>query len=276
MTMNKTIFITGASSGIGKATATFFAENGWDVIATMRNPEKIKEAFKKYPNIKLLTLDVLEEKSIKKAFSDSLKACKSIDVLFNNAGYGLVGPFESMTQEQIRQQIDTNLIGTMNVTHEFIPYFRERKQGIIITTTSMGGLLTFPLYSIYHATKWALEGFLESLQFELKQFNIKVKNIEPGSINTDFYDRSIKYAEKKELTDYDRYFTVVNKNMLNALRSAPGPEVVAKKVFEAANDASYRLRYPVGGSGPVLIFLRRILPFNIFRLIMKIGLEKGF
>lgn len=274
--MEKTIFITGASSGIGKTTALYFAQNGWNVVATMRNPEKSKVDFENFPNIKLFKLDVLDEASIKIAVTNALKTFSSIDVLFNNVGYGLVGPFEAMTPEQIKQQIDTNLIGSMNVIREFLPIFREQKSGTIITTTSMGGLLTFPLYSVYHASKWALEGFLESLQFELKQFNIKIKNIEPGSIHTDFYDRSMQYASKSGLIDYDKYFKAVNKNILKVGKNAPGPEVVAKKVFQAANDNSYRLRYPVGGNGPILILLRRILPFRIFRVLMQIELEKDF
>lgn len=138
----------------------------------------------------------------------------------------------------------------------------------------MGGLVTFPLYSVYHATKWALEGFLESLQFELRQSNIKIKNIEPGSIHTDFYDKSMKYASKEWLSDYTNYFNVVIKNMLDNGKNSPGPEVVAKMVFQTANDASYRLRYPVGGNGPILLFLRRILPFSIFDLLCILVLKE--
>jgi NAD(P)-dependent dehydrogenase (short-subunit alcohol dehydrogenase family) len=272
--MNKTIFITGASTGIGKATVLLFAKNSWNVIATMRHPETVKEEFASFSNVHLLALDVTDSASITKAVQQAFTMFETIDVLFNNAGYGLVGPFEAMSEEQVRKQIETNLLGTMNVIRTVIPYFREKRQGMIITTTSMGGLLTFPLYSVYHATKWGLEGFLESLQYELRPFNIQIKNIEPGSIRTDFYKRSMEYAKSSHTKDYDAYFETVNKNMLAVNTKAPGPDVVAEKVFEAANDSSYRLRYPAGGNGPMLLLLRRITPFRIFRFLMSRVLEK--
>ena len=268
----KTILITGASTGIGKSTAIYFAQQGWNVAATMRNIDKGKDLLQ-FKNIKLFPLDVMDPSSIDTAIQDATKAFGSIDVLFNNAGYALVGAFEAMSNEQIKKQFDTNVFGVMNVTRAILPHFREKKNGTIINTTSMGGLLTFPLYSVYHGTKWALEGFMESLQFELKQFNIKVKNIEPGAIKTDFYDRSMDYVSNK---DYDRYTNVAHPNMLKEGASAPGPEIVAKKVFSAANDTSYKLRYPVGGVGPVLLFIRWLLPLSIFNALVKSQVEKGF
>jgi NAD(P)-dependent dehydrogenase (short-subunit alcohol dehydrogenase family) len=271
----KTIFITGASSGIGKATAEYFATNGWNVVATMRSPEKEVE-LTKLPNITLLHLDVLDEKSIADAVQSALQKFTTIDVLFNNAGYGLIGAFETMTPEQIEKQFATNVFGVMNTIRALLPHFRERKNGTIITTTSMGGLITFPIYSVYHGTKWALEGFLESLQFELKQFNIKVKNVEPGAIKTDFYTRSMQLASNPNVTAYDAYVNATNAFFMQTGQTAPGPEVVAKKVFEAANDQSFRLRYPVGGIGPILLLLRKLLPTVWFIKIMGFQIEKGF
>jgi len=273
--MSKTIFITGASSGIGKETALYFAKNGWNVAATMRNPEKETE-LNLHKNIAIFKLDVMDPASIETAISSTIKDFGGIDVLFNNAGYALVGAFEAMSNEQIQRQFDTNVFGVMNVTRAILPYFREKKNGTIINTTSMGGLLTFPLYSVYHGTKWALEGFMESLQYELKPFNIKVKNIEPGAIKTDFYERSLDFVTKSGLTAYDKYVNAAHPNMLKEGNNAPGPLVVAKKVFAAANDTSYRLRYAVGGSGPVLLFFRWLLPLNWFRAIVANQIEKGF
>ena len=224
----KTILITGASSGIGRATAIYFASCGWNVAATMRQPEKETE-LTLIPNVKIFRLDVLDELSIQEAINETIKTYGVIDVLYNNAGYGLVGAFEAMSQEQIQKEFSTNVFGAMNVTRAILPYFRDKKGGTIITTTSMGGLLTFPLYSVYHATKWALEGFLESLQFEVAPFNIKIKNIEPGVIKTDFYGRSMELASKSGLTAYDNYLKTVNGNMQQVGQTGPGPEVVAKK-----------------------------------------------
>ena len=273
--MNKTILITGASTGIGKATATYFASKGWNVAATMRTPEKETE-LGKIPNIRLLQLDVMDEVSIKKAINDTISTFGAIDVIFNNAGYALVGSFEAMNSDQIKRQFETNVFGVMNVTRAILPFFRAQKGGIIINTSSMGGLLTFPLYSVYHATKWALEGFMESLQFELKQFNIKVKNIEPGAIKTDFYDRSLDFVTKPELTAYDSYIYVANKNMLKVSQIAPGPLVVAQKVYKAAIDGSFKLRYPVGGNGPILLIIRWLIPLSWFNFIVRSQVEKGF
>ena len=273
--MNKTILITGASSGIGKATAIYFAQRGWNVAATMRTPEREQELVK-YPNIKLFRLDVTNEESIALAITNAIKAFGQVDVLLNNAGYGGVGVFEAATKEQIQQQFDTNVFGLMNTIREILPYFRERRSGTIINITSVGGIITFPTYSIYHASKWAVEGFAEALQFELRPFNIRVKNIEPGAIKTDFYDRSQVLFAKEGLTDYNAYETITVANTQEAGANAPGPEVVAKAVWKAATDSSYRLRYPAGVQASILLFVRRILPFRLFRSMVRMVVEKGF
>ncbi len=273
--MNKTILITGASSGIGKATAIYFAQRGWNVAATMRTPEREQELVK-YPNIKLFRLDVTSEESIALAITDAIKAFGQVDVLLNNAGYGGVGVFEAATKEQIQQQFDTNVFGLMNTIRAILPYFRERRSGTIINITSVGGIITFPTYSVYHASKWAVEGFAEALQFELRPFNIRVKNIEPGAIKTDFYDRSQVLFAKEGLTDYNAYETITVANTQEAGANAPGPEVVAKAVWKAATDSSYRLRYPAGVQASILLFVRRILPFRLFRSMVRMVVEKGF
>lgn len=271
----KTLLITGASAGIGRATARHFAQNGWNVAATMRRPEAETE-LAQLPNVKLFRLDVTDTASIRQAIADARAAFGGIDVVVNNAGYGAVGVFEAATPEQIQRQFDTNVFGVMNVIREILPYFREKRDGTIINVTSMGGLLTFPIYSVYHATKWAVEGFSESLQFELKPFNIRVKTIEPGAIKTEFYDRSQDLFKKEGLTAYDEYQRVTFGNSQKEGENAPGPEVVAKKIFRAANDRSFRLRYPVGNQAPVLLALRRLLPTGWFTGLVGGYVEKGF
>ena len=138
----KTIFITGASSGLGKATAKLFHEQGWNVIATMRNPEKETE-LSNLKNVTLLPLDVTNYDQIQNTVQKALDF-GDIDVVFNNAGYGLIGPLESFNDDQITKQLNTNLLGVIRVTNAFIPYFRERKSGLFISTTSIGGLISFP------------------------------------------------------------------------------------------------------------------------------------
>lgn len=273
--MKKTVLITGTSSGIGKSTALYFASKGWNVAATMRTPEKEKE-LSKVDGIKLFKLDVTDPASIQSAIEESISVFGGIDVVVNNAGYGGVGVFEAASQEQIQRQFDTNVFGVMNVTRAILPYFRQKKSGTIINVTSVGGLITFPIYSVYHSTKWAVEGFAEALQYELRPFNIKIKNIEPGAIKTDFYDRSQDLFKKEGLTDNDNYAKVAFTNTQNAGVNAPGPDVVAKKIYKAALDRSFRLRYPAGPQAPALLFLRRLLPLSWFRGIVKLVVESGF
>ncbi|RIV19373.1 SDR family oxidoreductase [Fibrisoma montanum] len=272
----KTVLITGTSSGIGKATARYFAENGWNVAATMRTPGKETE-LAKLPNVKLFRLDVMDADSIRQAIADARAAFGGIDVIVNNAGYGAIGVFEAATPEQIQRQFDTNVFGVMNVIREILPYFREKRSGTIINVTSMGGLITFPIYSIYHGTKWAVEGFAEALSFELRPFNIRVKNVEPGAIKTDFYDRSQDILKKDGLTAYDEYVRVTLANTQKEGENAPGPEVVAKTIFQAANDRSFRLRYVTGSSQTsALLTMRRLIPLSWFHTLVRNVVEKGY
>ena len=172
--MNKVVLITGASSGIGLHTAKLFQAKNWKVAATMRLPENATE-LQKIVDIECIRLDVTDVDSIKAAIAATLEKFGRIDAVVNNAGYGLLGAFESATPEQIARQFDTNVFGLMNVCREILPYFREQKRGYIVNVTSVGGRMTFPASSLYHATKWAVEGFSESLQYELEEFNIRVK-----------------------------------------------------------------------------------------------------
>jgi len=273
--MQKTVFITGSSSGIGKASVKYFAQKGWNVAATMRNPSKEKE-LNTLEHVKLFTLDVTNSESIQKAIADAIECFGGIDVIINNAGYGGVGIFEAAQKEQIQRQFDTNVFGVMNVIREILPYFRKRKEGCIINISSIAGFVTFPIYSIYNASKFALEGFTEALQFELRPFNIKVKNIEPGAIKTDFYARSQDLFKKEGLTDYDNYAQIAFANTQKVGNDAPGPDVVVKKIYQAAIDTSYRLRFPAGIQAKAVLIARKILPFNWFKAIVKLVVEKGY
>lgn len=273
--MKKTVLITGTSSGIGKATVIYFAEKGWNVAATMRTPHKETE-LNKLPNVRLYALDVTDETSIKTAIDSAIADFGDIDVIVNNAGYGAVGIFEKATPEQIQKQFDTNVFGVMNVTRQILPHFRQKRSGTIINVTSMGGLITFPIYSVYHGTKWAIEGWSEALSYELKPLGIKVKTIEPGAIRTDFYDRSQDLFQNAAITDYDNYERVTLDNSQEAGETAPGPKVVAKEIFNAATEANFSIHHPVGGQAPLLLLLRRILPLSWFMGIVRSVVEKGF
>ncbi len=264
--MSKTVLITGASSGIGKATAELFQERGWNVAATMRTPDNAS-ALAGLDRVACLRLDVTDVASIKQAIADALSRFGSIDAIVNNAGYGMVGPFEASTPEQVERQFQTNVFGLMNVTREILPHFRERRAGAILNVSSMGGRITFPLYSVYHATKWAVEGFSESLQFEVRPFNIRVKIIEPGPIKTDFYDRSMDVVTRPGLTEYDDFVKRAFPNMQRAGEKAPPGDVVAKVIYKAATDESWKMRYPANAS--MILSLRRILPLSVFTGIVR-------
>jgi short-subunit dehydrogenase len=273
--MKKTIFITGASSGIGRAAVELFSKKGWNVAATMRSPEK-EQSLQHLENVRLFRLDVTRQQTISEALQSALKAFGDIDVLVNNAGYGAVGIFEKAEPEQIHKQFDTNVFGLMNVTRAFLPHFRKRKAGTIVNISSVGGRITFPVYSVYHATKWAVEGFSESLQFELRPFNIRVKLVEPAAIKTDFYSRSKDVFQKKGFADYDAYEAVTLANANKFGEEAPGPEVVAKTIWKAVNGRSKKMRYPSSTQGKMLLFMRKILPLSWFTFLIRSTVEKGF
>ena len=260
--MSKRIFITGASSGLGKAAAILFAENGWNVIATMRKPEN-ETALDKIDGISLLPLDVTDTEQIKSASASAL-AFGDIDVVFNNAGYGLAGPFEGATDDQLMRQINTNLMGVMRVTQAFIPHFRARKRGMFIATTSIGGLIALPFNSVYHATKWGLEGWSESLAFELNPFGIQVKTVSPGGIATDFISRSL------DMTTHEAYDTQMQK-VLGVFTDPERQQTystarqIAEVVYEAATDGKDQLRYVAGADAQEWYKQRNEVGDEVFR-----------
>ncbi|MEE3716625.1 SDR family oxidoreductase [Tumidithrix elongata RA019] len=264
----KTVLITGASTGIGKATALEFQQRGWNVVATMRSPEKNTE-LANLSHVLCLRLDVTDLDSIQQAVETTIERFGAIDVLVNNAGYGLVGVFEASERSQIERQFATNVFGLMDVTRAVLPHFRERKQGAIVNVASIGGRLTFPLYSLYHSTKFAVEGFSEALQYELKPFQIRVKLIEPGAIKTDFYSRSADIMSRPGLTAYDRFIAKVLPKTEKAGMDGSSPESVAQVIYKASTDGSWKLRYPAGKNAGMLLFLRKLLPDAAFSAFIR-------
>ena len=266
--MSKTVLITGASTGIGKATARCFLQQGWNVAATMRTPSKETELQRSEKCI-LPALDVTEAMTIKNAVNETLQTFGQIDVLVNNAGYGLSGTFESMGMAQIRRQFETNVFGLMAVTKAVLPYFREQGYGHLVNVASMGGRVTFPLYSVYHGTKWSVDGFSESLQFELRPLNIKVRIVEPGAIKTDFYDRSADFQHDRELTEYNEMVDQAMAKMNAVGDKGASPELVAKTIYKAANDDGWKLRYPVGSDAKSLLTLRRFISDGLYQAMIR-------
>lgn len=259
--MKKTILITGASSGFGKATSRFFASQGWNVIATMRSPE-LETELSSDPAILVTRLDVSDNASIQSAIAAGIKQFGQIDALVNNAGYGQQGLFEAVKPEKIQEQFDVNVFGMMNVTRAILPHFRSLKQGTLVNVSSAAGRVTTPILSIYAASKFAVEGFSEALAYELESQHIKVKIVEPGYVPTGFYERAgAEFAYDASLTDYNTF----NGEMAELFSSFAGglnatAEDVARTIYEAVTDGTYTLRYLIGPESEPLIALRNSQP----------------
>jgi NAD(P)-dependent dehydrogenase (short-subunit alcohol dehydrogenase family) len=266
--MAKTILITGTSSGIGRATAVYFAAKGWNVAATMRDPLKA-DSMLRHPQISLFALDVTNADSIAQAITDTLNRYKKIDVLLNNAGYGLFGPIEAIDSQQIQQQFATNLFGLIGVTQQSLPVMRGAGEVLIINVSSIIGRMALPYASLYIATKFAVEGLSESMRYELEPFHIRVKTIEPGSINTEFGKGSKQTAVsdpyRASMTKFLAVFTKANS-------AGSKPDEVAKVIYRAANDRSNRLRY-LAKPGP-FFWMNRILPDAVWRRLLVKAMVK--
>jgi short-subunit dehydrogenase len=251
--MQKTIFITGASTGLGKSTAKLFQSKGWQVIATMRSPEKETE-LNQLENIVLLPLDVTNSQQITETIKN-ITAEYSVDVVLNNAGYGLIGALEALSDEQIFRQIETNLMGVIRVSKAFAPHFREKRNGIFLNVTSTFGLMGFPTCSVYSATKFAVDGFSESLASELVQFGIQVKVIAPGGMQTDFAIRSMEVGQHDA---YEKLTAEVSKGYSpEQLANYTKVEDVAQIVYNAATDNKTQFRY-IAGNDAVALYSERI------------------
>jgi NADP-dependent 3-hydroxy acid dehydrogenase YdfG len=270
--MSKTILITGASSGIGKATALDFQEQGWNVIATMRSPEKESE-LNKLENVQLEKLDVLDLASIEQAIKNGISKFGKIDALLNNAGYGAYGPLETFPRENIIRQFNTNVIGLMDVTKAIIPHFRENKSGTIVNISSIGGQMTFALGSLYHGTKFAVEGISESLHYEMKEIGVKVKIVEPGFIATDFGGRSFDF-QGGDIAEYQPIIGALMKQWQNPDNTVSPPSLVAEVIYNAVTDGTNQLRYRAGDDANFLLDQRKKLTDLEFFEMMNKQLEK--
>lgn len=239
--MNKTIFITGTSSGLGKAAAKLFASKSWTVIAAMRQPEKETE-LTHLPNVYLLKLDISNAEQIAEVAAEAEKI-SPIDVLLNNAAYGLMGAFEGTTDEQLEQQINTNFLGTILVTKSFLPYLRARKSGTILTVTSSTANIPYPFVAVYAATKSALETWTEGMSYELNRFGINIKTIVPAYIQTHFGSNAQMVFHQDYQEIFNQYITAMQADS-NAKRDTP--EDIANIVYQAATDNRKQLHYTAG------------------------------
>jgi NAD(P)-dependent dehydrogenase (short-subunit alcohol dehydrogenase family) len=254
--MTTTIFITGCSSGIGRATAQLFQTRGWNVVATMRSPQQETELHR-LERMLVTRLDVQEGGSIQAAVEAALARFGRIDVLVNNAGYGAYGPLEATPMDKVRRQFDVNVHGLIATTQAVLPHLRRQRSGVVVNISSIGGRLTFPLGTLYHGTKFAVEGLSEALHYELLPLGVQVKLVEPGMVQTDFAGRSFDFSNDPSLAEYQPLVQALLGALGPMAATASEPAAVAEVIFEAATDGRDRLRYEAGADAQHLLATRR-------------------
>lgn len=275
----KTVLITGASSGFGRLSCQLFQRNGWNVIATMRSPEKELE-LTALDNVLVVALDVTNKQSIENAIEVSLERFGRIDALVNNAGYGAFGFLEEASEAEARQQMETNFFGVINMIQAVLPTMRKQRSGAIINVTSIGGMIGMPMLSLYSASKFAVEGLTESLSHELKEFGIDVKLVEPGSFATGF-GQAHQFNQGNAKPDLDSYRQQYQSFLENILKSPPkpfglgDPQDVADLIYAIATKPSAKLNHPVGKDAKTLLWVKRLLGKNrVLKMITDSGLPK--
>lgn len=254
--MPNTVFITGTSSGLGRATARLFQARGWNVVATMRRPEQENE-LNRLDNTLVTRLDVQDNASIHAAVDAGLKRFGRIDALINNAGYGTYGPLEATSLDKIARQFDVNVLGVLATTKALLPHFRASRSGVIVNISSIGGRITFPLNSLYHGTKFAVEGLSEALQYELAPLGIRVKLVQPGGIDTDFGGRSLDVSNDPALAEYRPLVQKAIEVLGPMMAQGSTPERIAEVVYAAATDETGQLRWEAGADAVALLAERR-------------------
>ncbi len=286
--MNKTaestvVLITGCSSGFGLLTAARLAAKGYKVVATMRDLKKegnlTSEVNRRGGTVEVLQLDVTDKLSVARAVEHIRMSHGRIDVLVNNAGYGIGGFFEDLTDEEIRAQMETNFFGVQNVTRAVIPLMRQSSRGKIINISSVAGFSTSPAFSAYNTSKWALEAFSESLRYELQFFGIDVLLIEPGTYKTKIFYENAQYAQNFDNPE-SPYFVwsqhLRRKVMAYVDDCHKDPEeigIMVEKLIRAKNPP---FRNIPDIESQVLYWLRRILPFRIYSAMVRVFFMAGF
>jgi len=266
--LKKTVLITGTSSGFGHATALHFAENGWNVIATMRNPAS--SDLNNRDQLFVTELDVTDKPSITRAINAGIERFGRIDLVVNNAGFGQYGVFEGVSDEKIRDNFEVNLFGVMNVTRAILPVFRQQKGGMIINVSSVGGLVGLPAASTYLSTKFALEGFTESVSYEMASQNIILKIVEPGGGDTAFHRRAAQLdVGAGGIESYEDFIKRTGEIMAALGKNMARPERIASVIFDAATDGTRRLRYLAGDDVRHFVDARRSLGDEQYEQYMR-------
>jgi short-subunit dehydrogenase len=271
----KVAIVTGSSSGIGYATSLLLARNRFHTYATMRNIEKsgdIQEiANKERLPLQVIQLDVNDDASIRNSIKRVERENERIDVLVNNAGYGLVGAFEDLSVEEIKSQFETNFFGVIRLTQQVLPIMRKQKSGTIVNVSSGAGRIGFPGMSAYVSSKFALEGLSESMSYELEPFGIKVVIIEPGVIRTNFKKNSViskKSLDNSSISPYSSIIQKIDSSISSIIEHATPPEEVAKAILHAITSNNPELRYLVGNDMIMMAETKKSMSDEDFRKMM--------
>lgn len=267
------VLITGASSGIGHALARRFAARGWTVFASMRSPEKGEalraEARERGWSVHTPRLDVRDDDSVARAMAALLAETGGrLDVLVNNAAYYLFGPLEETSPDELRAQLETNVVGVHRVTRAALPAMRAARRGRIVVLGSLSGLVTLPVVGPYHASKWALEAWAESLRYEVSPLGIEVVLIEPGPFKTALHDNEVLAAAAGRAESPYRDLLEAYRQQARALSRAELPAVI-DTIERAATVRRPRLRWPVGPNAFSAAYLRRLTPDWLYELVVR-------
>jgi NAD(P)-dependent dehydrogenase (short-subunit alcohol dehydrogenase family) len=268
----KTALVTGASSGIGEATALHLAELGYTVYAGARRVERMSDLADR--GIRTRSVDVTDDPSMVALVEAILTDTGRIDVLVNNAGYGLYGALEDVPVEEARRQFDVNIFGLARMTQLVLPQMRAQREGYIVNISSMGGKIWEPLGSWYHASKFAVEGLSDSLRVEVAAFGIKVVIIQPGTIRSEWSGIAADKLEAASAnTPYAEQAKLVGGGLraVDHMRMASGPEVVAEAVGKAVQSPKPRTRYIVGGGARGILLAEAVLPDRGFDRFIQLG-----
>ena len=276
MAGEKIAVVTGSSSGIGLLTAVELAQSGYRVVASMRNlanSGRLEETAQKAgvsDRIYVLRLDITEFEALTGEVAEILGSHDRIDVLVNNAGFSVAGFAEDMTLAELRHQLETNFFGTVAMTKAVLPVMRAQKSGHIITVTSVAGRLGQPMLSAYSASKYALEGWSESLRIETHSLGIRVSLVEPGAYDTDIWERNVVISKgsldpASPNKERSQRFAEFVKNSANRRRDAGE---VARLIVGIAQEPNPKLRYLIGGDAKMQIWLKRILPWRRYERIV--------
>lgn len=267
------VLVTGASSGIGKAVAQLLMKDGYRVYGTSRKHRLENNRGNNLKSgdtkgfIEMIQLDVCSEDSVKRAIDYVVKKEGRVDILINNAGFGIAGSVEDTSDEEAYEQFNTNFFGVHRMCRHVLPIMRKNRNGLIVNVSSVAGLISIPFQSMYSASKYALEALSEALRIEVKPFGIKVVLVEPGDTRTGFTDNR-RFVGAAEGSIYkDRFMKAIN-TMIKDEKNGPEPETVAKVIAKVVKMHNPPIRKVIGFSYKAIVFLKRFLPSRFVEYVL--------